>query len=87
MMAELVYQTAIVAAAPIVTPQATGEILVSVKAGQFRFKPKRDITAYQLAQIMRIGFACVSGSLRSWWVIDDLFAEVYAETVEHWEKV
>lgn len=71
----------------VVTPQATGDILISVKAGQFRFKPKRDITAYQLAQIMRLGFTCVSSSLGSWWTIDNLFADVYAETAEHWEKV
>jgi len=66
-------------------PQLSADISVTTKAGEFRFTPTSEITAYQLALVMRLCFACAN--MRGWLSIDDAFAEVYAETAEQWEKV
>lgn len=66
-------------------PQLRADIEVQVKSGRFKFRPTRDITAYQLALVMRLLFSCVN--MRCCWAIDDAFAEVYAETAEQWGKV
>ncbi len=65
-------------------PQLSGNVTISVATGSFTLTPKRSITAYQAILISKL-LAILSAD-RSGFEPDRLFAEIYAETQDHWTK-
>ena len=60
------------------------DLTMETKGVTSRLKPLKTIDAYQ---VMRLLLFVTAAANSKGYALDDAFAEVYAETQEHWEKI
>jgi len=70
----------------VTPPQLSLDVWLTTKDGRYTLKPKPSMTGYQAMRITVLLFCVQNASQAGLWRHDDAFAEVYAETKEHWEK-
>jgi hypothetical protein len=71
--------------ADVIPQQISLNVRVYVKDGVYTLKPQPSMTAYQAMRITVFLF-CIQSAGKGLWRYDAAFAEVYAETKEHWKK-
>ena len=66
------------------TPQMKLDLTMRANGVSYRLRPLKTIDAYQVTRLLLFVTAAANSK---GYALDDAFAEVYAETKEHWEKI